>query len=134
MTEKEKKPKRKYNVPRNGSPKKKFIDWDKVDRFLEAGCKGTEIAAYFGIHYDTLYDRCFHEKGIMFSEYTQKKRAKGDSMLKAKQFEIAMKGDKAMLVWLGKNRLNQSDKMNQQTEIKGSPIKIYIPDNGRDLQ
>jgi hypothetical protein len=128
MTEKEKKDKKKY---RNGGRKYKFIDWDKVDRFLEAGCSGVEIAAYIGVFYSTLYDRCVIDKNMSWTEYSQNKKAKGESMLRAKQFEIAMKGDKAMLVWLGKNRLNQSDRMNQQTEIKGSNINVYIPENGR---
>ena len=35
--------------------KRKKIDWDLVAKFLEAGCLGTGIAAYIGIHPNTLY-------------------------------------------------------------------------------
>lgn len=31
-------------------------------------------------------------------------------MLRAKQFEVALGGDKTMLIWLGKQRLGQSEK------------------------
>jgi|32_taG_2_1085360.scaffolds.fasta_scaffold60507_2 hypothetical protein len=89
---------------------KKNIDWKEVDKYLVAGATGTEVAAMLGIHPDTLYLRCKEEHNIGFSDYLQQKREKGDSMLKLKQFEQAMEGDRGMLIWLGKNRLDQSDK------------------------
>jgi len=49
------------------------------------------------------------EKGVGFTQYKQEKLAKGDSLLKAVQYKIAVKGDKTMLVWLGKQRLKQSE-------------------------
>lgn len=85
------------------------IDWDKVDRWLECGCLGTEVAASLGIHPDTLYNRCEEEKGIVFSAYSKEKKSSGDKLLRQKQMEIAMKGDKTMLLWLGKQRLGQRD-------------------------
>lgn len=89
---------------------KKNIDWRDVDKYLIAGATGTEVASMLGIHPDTLYLRCKEEHNIGFSDYLQQKREKGDSMLKLKQFEQAMEGDRGMLIWLGKNRLDQSDK------------------------
>ena len=87
------------------------IDWDKVDNLLIAGCTGTEVAAHIGIHYDTLYRRCELDKKVGFAIYLQEKRAKGDTLLRAAQFDEAVrKRDKTMLVWLGKNRLLQKDK------------------------
>ena len=85
------------------------IDWDKVDRMLIAGCVGTEIAPHFGLHEDTLYDRCEKEKGVPFSAYKAQKKSQGESLLRSKQFDVAMKGDKTMLVWLGKQRLGQKE-------------------------
>ena len=85
------------------------IDWDKVDRLLEAGCNGEQVAARFGIHADTLYRRTEKDKGVSFAAYQRQKRANGDSLLAQKQMEVAMKGDKTMLLWLGKQRLGQRD-------------------------
>lgn len=108
-----------------------IIDWDKVDKFLIAGCSGVEIAGYFGIHYDVLYKYCRIEKEMNFSSYLTSKKAKGNSLLRAKQYEIAMSGDKTMLVWLGKNRLEQSDKIEKKLsgELTQKSI-LELPDNG----
>jgi len=87
----------------------KKIPWAKVDKWLEAGCLGTEVAARIGIHKETLYRRCQKEKGISFSDYIQQKKAAGNSILREEQFKAAMKGDRGMLIWLGKQRLDQRD-------------------------
>lgn len=107
-----------------GGPPQKIIDWEKVDQLLIAGCKGTEIAAHLGIHSDTLYLRCDKEKGVSFSTYLQEKRAVGNTLLRAAQFDEAVrKRDRGMLVWLGKNRLEQSDK--EEVRHKGNiPVEV----------
>lgn len=96
----------------------KEIDWNKVDRYLQAQCDGTGIAALLGIHPDTLYLRCQAEKKMGFSEYSALKRGEGKELLRAKQFAVAMEGDKTMLVWLGKQYLNQKDKSESNLSIK----------------
>lgn len=89
----------------------KAIDWNKVDQLLMAGCHGTEIASHFDMHHETFYNRVSQEKGMGFTAYCAEKRAKGDSLLRAKQFEraLANHGDNTMLIWLGKQRLGQSE-------------------------
>jgi hypothetical protein len=100
------------------------INWDLVDNYLVAGCPGTEIAGIIGCHPETLYDRCVQEKGICFSEYSAKKRSKGDGLLRAKQFSEALKGDRGMLIWLGKNRLGQKDNPQTQEEFSGQLAQL----------
>ena len=90
------------------------IDWKKVDYFLEGGCLGTEIAAYFAMHPNTFYDRVLEHTGLSFTEYSQQKRSKGDGLLRLKQCEKALKGDNTMLLWLGKNRLGQRDRFDDE--------------------
>lgn len=87
------------------------IDWDEVDKYLIAGCSGVEVAAVIGCSTATLYDRCVQDNGIIFSEYSREKKAKGDSLLRAKQMQKAMsgKGDNTMLIFLGKARLGQRE-------------------------
>lgn len=106
------------NVGGNGR-KEHIIEWSKVDKMLEAGCTGTEIAGEIGCHPDTLYDRCEKEKGLLFSVYVRSKRAKGDGTLRAKQFKLAMEGDRVMLIWLGKNRLGQKENPFKTEEFNG---------------
>lgn len=97
------------------------IDWKKVDFLLEADCTGTEVAAQLGIHPDTLYNRIVSKYGESFTDYSAKKKQKGESNLRAAQYQKALKGDNHMLIWLGKNRLKQRDKeetnSNQPTNI-----------------
>ena len=103
------------------------IDWKKVDKLLEADCEGTEIAAYLGIVPNTLYRRCEADHKISFSKYLQEKKAKGNSLLKVKQFDAAMTGDKTMMIWLGKQRLGQSEKQDLSHTIKDElPFNIKL--------
>lgn len=110
-----------------------IIDWKKVDQLLEAGCHTTEIASYFGVSTDSFYNRCLKDKGINFSAYSQEKRRRGDSLLRAKQYEVAMKGDKTMLVWLGKNRLDQKDEMNLTTPLNVNVIDYSKSDSSSQI-
>lgn len=100
------------------------IDWNKAGRLLEAGCDGTEVAAAFGIHPDTLYKACERDNKMGFSAYLATKRASGDRLLRVKQFEIAMTGDKTMLVWLGKQRLGQKETAAIDHTTGGEPFNI----------
>ena len=106
--------------------KKLKIDWDRVDRSLIAGSNGVQVAAMLGVHPETLYDKCLQEKKVYFSDYMQQKRQEGNDILLGKQFELASGGDKMMLIWLGKNRLDQSDKKEIKQQNTGSLININM--------
>lgn len=129
---------KKTTIPLKGSRKKIGrprikIKWDIVDKYLMAGCSGVQIAASMGICIDTLYDRCVLENKVSFSSYSLEKYEKGNASLFAKQFSVAMEGDKTMLVWLGKQRLKQKDKIHQDIESKQQISQLAImelPDNG----
>jgi hypothetical protein len=90
----------------------KHIDWLKVDQLLMAGCNGAQIAPHFDMHQETFYDRVRDKHGIGFTEYCAIKRKQGDSLLLAKQYEKALKGDNTLLIWLGKTRLEQKEAIN----------------------
>lgn len=92
-------------MPRPEKP----IDWDKVDKLLMAGCKGTEIAPHFNMHVNTFYDKVKDHYNICFTEYSLIKKQEGDSLLRKAQFDKALKEDNTMLIWLGKQRLEQRD-------------------------
>jgi len=102
---------------------KAVIDWNKVDKYLQAQCDGVGIAGLLGIDVQTLYRRCNEDNKVGFAEYSAIKKAEGVELLKAKQYQVAMEGDKTMLVWLGKQYAGQSDK--SENRITG-PIKIIV--------
>lgn len=128
----------------NGSPGRPpaDIDWDKVATLCSAGCFGTSIAHEIGITEETLYRRCQKDNQEDFSAFRLRHLARGDDVIRAKQFDLAVKGDKAMLIWLGKNRLNQRDRQEIQGQVNYTPPVISItvqadrngppPDDGAD--
>jgi hypothetical protein len=102
----------------------KEINWEQIDKMLIAGCNGIQCAAAVGIHHDTLYDRCVLEKNTSFSVYSQQKRAHGDGLLHAAQFQKAYKdGNPTMLIWLGKQRLHQKEDL-ENTDVKNLESKF----------
>jgi hypothetical protein len=95
------------------------IDWEKAKHLAIAGCNGVQIAAFFGMHNETFYDRCVQENGIGFTDWLQQNRSKGDAMLIAKQFEVAYQDkERGMLIWLGKQRLGQRENPNDNSDEK----------------
>lgn len=107
--------------------------WKRVDQMLAADCKGSEIAAYFDIHTDTLYDRCERDHLVRWSSYSQRKKERGDILLREAQFHKAVaQKNTQMQIFLGKNRLGQTDRQIIQTEeIKPQKAVLNLPDNGR---
>src|SRR5580692_2837686 len=97
------------------------IDWKKVDDLMVAGCMRTEIAAYFSMHPTTFYRRVEEQYNMSFTEYLSEKRSKGESILRAHQYAKALgitdKGDNTLLIWLGKTRLDQKEKIDSISSI-----------------
>ena len=118
-----KEPKKKKS---NAGRKKFIIDWDKVDRSLICGSNGVQVSAMLGISFDTLSRRTKEEKNADFADYLQQKRQEGNDVLFGKQYELAKSGDRGMLIWLGKNRLDQSDKKEIKQHNTGSLININM--------
>ena len=99
-------------MPRTKIP----IDWDRVEKMAMAGANGVQIAAALGIDYDTLAGRYKEDNKQVFSEYLTTKREKGNELLLRKQYDIAMSGDKTMLIWLGKQRMGQKERTDHTSD------------------
>tara|TARA_Y100000310_G_scaffold248745_1_gene254663 strand:- start:13 stop:324 length:312 start_codon:yes stop_codon:yes gene_type:complete len=85
-----------------GRPKKYNIDTEQVEKLAGLGCTNTEIGSWFGCSPDLI------EKS--YSEFLVKGRDKGKIRLRQWQLKAAERGNVAMLIWLGKQLLGQSDK------------------------
>ncbi len=114
ITKKKRAPRGTYE--NTGRPKAE-LDWDEIADLLRVGVPAQSIADGLGIERTTLYNRCAADNNMTFSTWSQQQRAGGDHSLHRKQFETAMEGDKTMLIWLGKQRLGQSDK-NETTQVQ----------------
>lgn len=110
---------------------KKEIDFAELDRLCLLQCTALEIAWFFGISEDTLGRRIQEKYGESFADYFKKASSEGKMSLRRKQFEIALKGNVSMLIWLGKQCLGQSDKLEQSGETK---LKITADAGPWDLR
>lgn len=101
----------KKTVNKGGRPKIE-IDPALVERLAAIHCPNVEIAAAVGCSVDTLTDR--------FSDIIAKGRENGKTRLRRKQLEVALTGNVSMLIWLGKQMLGQSEKVEAKTEHSGT--------------
>lgn len=83
-----------------GRPKKE-LDRDMLGRLASIQCSVDEMALIMGCGRDTIYRH--------YMDVVEEGRAKGKMGLRRRQWEVAQEGNPTMLVWLGKNWLNQTD-------------------------
>lgn len=103
-------------------PPKLHIDWGKVGNLCAAGASGASIAHDLGIAADTLYIRCQEDLGLEFSTFKRQHHERGDDLIRTKQFDLAVNsGNERLLIFLGKNRLGQRDRV-EMTGANGDPI------------
>lgn len=80
---------------------KKVVHPDEVYKLARLGCSIEEMSDFFQVKRETLK--------YNFMPYIEKGRAELKQRLRHKQIQVAMNGSAAMLIWLGKNILGQSD-------------------------
>ncbi len=101
---------------------KKEINWEIVEKRMEAGCNGMEIAGVLRIDPDTFYRRFEQQYGKRFADSVGKLYSAGDANLKFTQYMKALSGNTNMLTLLGRERLNQG----KEEEIKKSPYEDIL--------
>ncbi|NDE91636.1 MAG: hypothetical protein EB059_10990, partial [Alphaproteobacteria bacterium] len=90
---------------KKGRPKRK-INPEVFEALAWAKCSVTDMAAYLGCCPMTITRLVRHEP---YKSIWQGALAGGRAMLKAKQFEMAQRGNVRMLIWLGKQYLGQKN-------------------------
>jgi len=80
---------------------KKIIPPDEVYLMSTLGCTITEISRWYGITEETFR--------YNFYDYWQKGQEETRQKLRHAQLQTALNGNPTMLIWLGKQWLNQSD-------------------------
>lgn len=106
------------------------IDWEEFDKLSAMQCPLWEIANWFECSEDTIERRVRERFGVSFAEHNKQKGVKGRVSLRRKQFEIALSGNVTMLIFLGKQYLGQSDKINQDVTSNGKALIIHHPEGG----
>ena len=100
-----------------GRPKK-IIDEEQFEKLCGLQCTQEEIMGWFDVTDKTLTNWCKETYGMSFSEVFAKKRETGKISLRRMQWRLAEK-NAAMAIFLGKNYLGQTDKVEQiVTEVE----------------
>ena len=99
-----------------GRPPYKFTkkQMDKIAEMAFDQCHTHTIAQVIGVSDETITEN--------LSKFLKSKRAEGRAALHHKQVQAALEGENTMLVWLGKNALDQTDR--QQIDTNQN-IKLY---------
>jgi hypothetical protein len=95
---------------------RKVVDFEKLSRICQYPMTNEDIAAIMDLSVDTIYRAIKSNYGIDFAEYKQQKQSSLRFTLLAKQIEVAKSGNVSMLIWLGKQYLGQSDKVESRSE------------------
>lgn len=99
---------------------KKDINPKQVEKLARYGATNVEIADIFGVNEGTIRKR--------FSEELTKGRSDRRVKLRRKQYELALRGNVTMLIWLGKQDLGQAEKVENKTEVSG---RLELSDDRR---
>lgn len=83
---------------------------DQVLKLAAINCNWAEIAAVVGLKEDTVRKR--------FSEIYKKGRETGKMSLRRKMFDTAMGGNVTMQIWLSKQMLGYTEKIDQKTALQ----------------
>ena len=116
-----------------GRPRKE-INKTEFEKLCYLQCTRSEFCTWFDVNEDTLNKWCKENyDGKTFSAVFKEKRENGLISLRRTQFQLAEKSP-AMAIFLGKNLLGQTDKVEQTQNINGAvpTVQVYLPDNGRD--
>lgn len=101
---------------------KKEIDFDAFRKLCAIQCTLSEIASFFECSEDTIERWCKRELRMSFAEAFKKHSEKGKISLRRTQFKLA-ETSTAMAIFLGKNYLNQSDKVFVNAPEQSSAIE-----------
>jgi hypothetical protein len=115
-----------------GRPRKP-IDLKLLENMCKISCTKQEIADIFEISLETLENRIMEEFSVNFSGFYKRFQGQGKMSLRRLQWNNAKKGNVTMQIFLGKQYLGQSDKVEAVAPDGTSPIKVTFADIPKDL-
>jgi len=116
-----------------GGRPKKTINQEEFEKLCGLQCTQEEICSWFNTTDKTLNTWCKQTYGDSFSEVFSQKRKIGFVSLRRAQFQLAQK-NAAMAIFLGKNYLGQTDRIEQiVTQIEDlTPLADMLNANEAD--
>lgn len=91
------------------------LDPNQVKELAALGCKITEMMAFFGVSRDTVYK---------YRDEIEAGKAELKMSLRRAQIKTALNGNATMLVWLGKQLLDQRDNHTTELTVKNADVAL----------
>ena len=111
------------------TPAQDRIDKKQFENLCGLQCTINEVCDFFDVNDKTLNSWCKKTYGTTFYEIFKVKRGKGQISLRRTQWKLAEKNP-TMAIWLGKQYLGQTDKVETTGEMRVMPtIKMEVVDN-----
>ncbi len=104
----------------------KGLDIDVIEKLAAIHCKNTEIAAVIGCDPSLL-------SKPRYSIIIAKGKERGRMSLRRKMWDTAMTGNVVMQIWLSKQMLGYTDKIENKIEEVARPLKNLSDDELDDL-
>ena len=105
-------------IKNKGGRPKLHIDYETVAKLARMMCTMQEIASFLDVSIN------FLEKDVEFIRVYKKNIDTGKISLRRSQMKLADAGNPTMNIWLGKQYLGQTDKLESKEEITYPEIKI----------
>lgn len=107
----------------NKKPKKKLelSEEQRIEKLASYGLTNKEISEALGYDENTLKRN--------FEIFLIKGKANLKERLKRKQIQVAMQGNVTMLIWLGKQYLGQTEKVEESGELKMTVVRTITQMN-----
>ena len=98
---------------------RKEVNVELLEELAKLHCTQEEMASILKVSVDTLQRR--------FAAHIKEARDHGKMSLRRKMWELALSGDRTLLIWLSKNELGMSDKVEEKQEVKAEVKEVtYI--------
>jgi len=105
---------------------KLIINYERVAELAEIQCTQEAIALDLGISVRTL------QRNPEFCRVYGAAQEKGKTLILRKQFELAKKGDRQILIWLGKQYLGQTEKTD--ANVSGLGGLVWQDEYGENIK
>lgn len=110
---------------------KKEINWEIVEKRMEAGCTAREIAKHLRIDINTFYDRFKAEYKCCFADFADGMIECGNADIKFIQHMKALNGNVQLLMYLGKVKCGQKE---PEIPVSLAPNQIQIDQSHRIME
>ena len=106
-------------------PKNITIDKQKFEALCHIQATKKEIAYVMQCHEDTIERWCKRTYKQLFGDVWDTYSAGGKMSLRRKMYETAMGGNVTMMIWLSKQYLAMTDKLEQKEAEEKKPNVVY---------